>query len=181
MHARSAVRCATSVILLGIGIVGCSASVVSPQAMVPVASLLRDRHDVAIAVEVTGGQKANALGVAQIPSEDFRTALVEGIRKSGVFASVVEGNATPYRLHVHMLKLDQPFIGSDFTVRMETAWQLFRAGSSEAIFQEPVTSSHTATGADAFSAARRLVLANEGAARENIRLGIEWLSRVRLE
>jgi hypothetical protein len=159
---------------------GCAAAS-TPKALTPPPAIVSQHHTASVSVQVTGGEKANDMGVIGITNEDFRAAIIQAIRDSQVFAGVEEGDRGAYSLHVHILKLDQPFFGASMTVKMETAWRLVRAGSDEAILEADIASSHTTGASEAFVGATRVRLANEGAARENIRIGIERLSRAHVE
>jgi hypothetical protein len=92
---------------------------------------------------------------------------------------VIQGGTGNYSLQVSLVSVDQPLIGFSLTVRISARWVLSDA-TGRVVFDDFIRSEHTATVKDAFAAVARLRLANEGAARENIRLGIERLSRVSL-
>lgn len=57
---------------------------------------------------------------------------------------------------------------------------LKKRDSNEVIFQGNVSTTHTATMGEAFAGAKRLRLANEGAARANIKEGLRRLSQLKL-
>jgi hypothetical protein len=83
-------------------------------------------------------------------------------------------------LTVTIFNLDQPSFGFSFTVKMEAGWSLRRADTGAVVWQESIKSEHTATTGDAFAAVKRLRLANEGAAKENIAQGLSKISTLSL-
>jgi hypothetical protein len=85
-----------------------------------------------------------------------------------------------FALHVELLETTTP-PSADFstTVGLAARWTLTdKAGGR--VFEDTVRSEHTCTLGDAFVGTKRLQLTKEGAARANIRLGIERLSQLAL-
>jgi len=81
-------------------------------------------------------------------------------------------------LDVVIQRLHQPMAGTDMTVDMKVAWTLTNLATGNEVWDEVIRSSHTATVGDEFVGICRLQLANEGAARENIRRGLKAIPRV---
>jgi hypothetical protein len=73
-----------------------------------------------------------------------------------------------------------PNAGFDMTVTAVTEWQLTEVAGGRMVLEEYISTPFTATVGDAFTGVARLRLANEGAARENIKEGIRRLSELRL-
>lgn len=157
---------------------GC-ATPAKPSAMIPASYELKGRHSFSVSVSGEGGKKTNPLWTSEISTEDFVIAVEESLRGSGVFSSVIRGDQGDYHLHVALVSVDQPLIGFSLTVRISSRWSLTDK-SGKSVFDDFVRSEHTATVKDAFAAVERLRLANEGAARKNIQLGIEKLSALTL-
>ena len=116
----------------------------------------------------------------QISNEEFSRALIEAIGKSRVFTKVVQGSDGDYLLSVTLFSLEQPSIGAAFTVNMEAGWILTRLRDNTILWREAIKSSYTADFGEAFVAARRLRLATEGAARNNIAAGLSRISKLPL-
>jgi hypothetical protein len=133
-----------------------------------------------VAVNARGGGDTSAMGKPQISNEAFAQAIVDSINKSGPFLKVFRGKSSDYILNVTIIKIEQPLFGLSFSVEMETVWSLVRGDSKKILMRESLKSSYTATMGDAFVAVTRLRLATEGAARENIRLGLKKLSQLKL-
>lgn len=138
------------------------------------------KHDKSVGVKVGGGQQTSSLGKSQISDEEFTAALVDSINKSKAFATVVQGKAGDYELSVGILGMDQPSFGLNFTVKMETGWTLKNTATGVVVWQKVVKSQHTATTSDAFAGVERLRLANEGAARNNIKQGLAEIAQLKL-
>lgn len=154
---------------------GCASGAVSRN-MVPKDLTVANKHPYSVRVNVEGGRETSAVGASQISSPDFRDAVVESLRAYGVFKSVLtEGNAD-YLLEAAILNLQQPTFGFGMTVTIETAWKLSSLVDGSTVMRENIVNSYTATVGDAFAGATRLQLANEGAARENIRDALKKIS-----
>ena len=158
---------------------GC-ASPARSTAMVPQEFKVTSRHAVPVAVEVSGGHKTNPAWRSDISSEDFSKAIAESISKSGVFSSVVAKGDAAYQLDVTLVKLLQPVFGFDLKVTAVTEWRLTHVATKKVVSDEFISTPFTATVGDAFVAMERVRLANEGAARDNIKEGIRRLSELSL-
>ena len=85
-----------------------------------------------------------------------------------------------YKLSVYMVSMSKPMFGLSFTIDMEMAWSLVNTRTGEAVMKESVKSTYTATVGQALVAVERVRLAVEGAAKENIRLGLEKIAALTL-
>ena len=138
------------------------------------------KHAKSVSVQVSGGQETNAAWKSQISDEAFAKALVEAITKSQTFSQVVQGKGGNYQLLVSIIGMEQPTFGMDMTVKMEAGWTLKNAATGQVVWQQAIKSQHTATPGDAFVGTTRLRLANEGAAKNNIKQGLAKISRLNL-
>jgi hypothetical protein len=159
---------------------GCASPAQPGKMVVSTISHAGAQHD-AVSVQVTGGQKTNPMLASQISGDDFRTALVQSLRDSGIFRSVdADGNA-PYKLDVRLDAVEQPAAGFNMTVGVRSDWTLSKSQGGAVVWQQPIYSTYTATVGDAFVGGTRLRLANEGAARKNIEQGLTQLSNLKLD
>jgi len=133
-----------------------------------------------VTVRTLGGKESSALDKPQISNQAFEQAVVESLEKSGLFAKIIGSKDADYLLNVTIFELVQPLFGASFTVTMKSVWSLVHVDSQKVLLRESIQSSSTATMGDALGAATRLRLATEGAAQENIRLGIKKLSELSL-
>jgi len=138
------------------------------------------KHAKSVAVTVGGGQQTSSMGKSQISDDEFAAALVASINKSKAFSTVVQGKAGDYELNVGILGMDQPSFGLNFTVKMEAGWTLKNSATGAVVWQKVIKSQHTATPGDAFAGVERLRLANEGAARNNIKQGLAEIAGLQL-
>jgi hypothetical protein len=158
---------------------GCASGAVSKN-MVPKDMTVANIHPYSVLVKVAGGRETNAVGTSQISSPEFQDAIVESLRTYGVFKSVLTEGNTDYMLEAAILNLQQPQFGFNLTVTIETAWKLTNMRNGSTVMSENLVNSYTATVDDAFAASTRLRLANEGAARENIRESLKKISEKKL-
>jgi hypothetical protein len=76
------------------------------------------------------------------------------------------------------LDYNQPWIGIDFNINVETKWELFKSGEANPIWSDTISTSYKTTLWKALFAAERLQKATEGAVRDNIQEGIKRLSMI---
>ena len=146
---------------------GCS-SIPQAEAMRAHEVSIGAKQPASVGVRVSGGQDFEF----RISDAEFEEALRDSLAEAGIFSRVVEADAGDYRLDV--------VLGDGFGVEgraITVLWSLSRADTHDTVWQELVTSqgrSHHFVG----------VVRNrrglEMAAQENIRLGLEKLSRVHL-
>ena len=158
---------------------GCSTPATSKSMVVSTFSLQKV-FPYSVSVNVLGGKETSAMDKSQISNEAFMHAIADSLYKSGLFSKIIHGKNADYLLNVMIFNLGQPSFGFSFTVKMEAVWSLAHADSKKVLMRESVRSSFTATTGDAFAGVTRLRIATEGAAQENIRLGIKKLSQLNL-
>lgn len=116
--------------------------------------------------QVSGGHETNPLWTSQINNAGFQTALVQSLKEANLYQELDDAK---YILNVNLVKLHQPLVGFNFTVTCEVNYLLQDAQSKATLYSKNVVSSYTAKISDHPMAVTRLKVANEGAARENIR------------
>jgi hypothetical protein len=134
-----------------------------------------------LAVSVIGGRETSAVGASQISNEDFAQALKDSIGNSGLFSGIGDANGSRYQLNAFISRLNQPLIGFSMTVTMEVSYTLFDSQAKKSIWEKSITSEHTASPGEAFAGVKRLRIATEGAARQNIESLIRELAKLNLE
>ena len=160
----------------------CFARGTRPENMRPTTPLLvAKRHSGAVRVSVLGGKETNPLWKSEISSESFAEALKQAISSSGLFAAVRTDSGTDYLLEVVFTDVDEPLLGGfNMTVTLTARWSLVASKTNQTVWRKDIVTPFTAGVGDAFSGVERLRVANEGAARENIKVGLEELSKVTL-
>lgn len=159
---------------------GC-ASPAATKAMVPSSIPAMQAYPYTVSVRTQGGSETGAIDTPNISNDDFAKAIEESIIKSGLFTQVVHAKDSDYMINVSIVYISKPLFGASFTVNMETGWSLVNTVGKDSVMRESIKSSFTATTGDAFGANTRLRLAVEGAARENIRLGLIAISKLQLK
>jgi hypothetical protein len=132
-----------------------------------------------VSVAVSGGKETSKMGASQISDEAFATALRGSLEEAGLFRTVSTEGAR-YRLTGFIGKVDQPMMGFSMTVKMEVSYTLKDTQSGTAVWTKDIESEYTAKASAAFAGVERLRLANEGAARENIRQAVTELQALTL-
>lgn len=148
--------------------------------MVPSSYDLMNKHPYTIGVEMVGGRETHPLWTSQISDSAFTEALSTALVQSGVFTAVVKGEGADYLLDVTILHYDQPVIGIDFDINLETKLELSKVGEYKRIWTDTISTTYRAKLGDALFASERLQKANEGAVRVNIEEAIKRLSRIQL-
>lgn len=127
--------------------------------------------------ESVGGRETNPLWTSQISSSAFTEALTESISKTGLFSTVIKEGDADYILNVTLLSYDQPWVGIDFDVKMNTKWELTNAKTLTPVWTDTFETTYRAKLGDALLASERLQKANEGSVRTNIAEGLKRLSQ----
>lgn len=127
--------------------------------------------------KVSGGQGTNPLWTSEIGNDEFKEALIDSLRAAKLLSL---GANQLYVLNAEMISVDQPLLGFSFTVTATIEYTLTRISDGERIFSKLISSPYTVTVGDAFLAIERLKLANEGAARENIKELIDNLYQFKI-
>jgi hypothetical protein len=162
------------------GLSGC-ASPATKDAMMLHSILDIRQHQKTVAIRTRGGSETGAMDSSNISNSAFAEAIEKSIIKNGLFAEVIHGSGFDYVLNVTIVNVSKPLFGASFTVDMETAWSLVNPTNKNVAMRESIKSSYTATMSDAFVGVTRLRLALEGAARENIHLGLVAISKLQLD
>jgi hypothetical protein len=156
---------------------GCASTTPTAEGMIPAFTVRGVRgpvHSEALAVD--------ARGDARIPGPALRQALADAVTMSRVFSRVAPSGS--YVLTVAVSRVEVPEsrlnINLNPTVRMEAAWTLRRAGARAPLWQATVRSQSTTEPTDTLDGKARLRMAIEGAARENIALGLARIAKLRL-
>jgi len=152
-----------------------------PKAMIAVPEGELHHSKDTVSVVVSGGKATSSTGASQISDQDFAQALRESIEKAGLFVKAMDAPGGDYRLEAYIGQLSQPVLGFDMTVAMEVGYVLTDTRSKKAVWKKSIATTYTATTKDALVGATRLQMANEGAARLNIRQAITEMSKLDLE
>ncbi|WP_338665850.1 hypothetical protein VQH23_11860 [Pararoseomonas sp. SCSIO 73927] len=114
---------------------------------------------------MSGGTETNPILASNISDADFAAALRQSLSTHAMLASA----GGTFRLEAKLVELERPSIGFSFEVKARVAYRLVRVADGREVFSTEIRSAHTATFSDAAYGVERLRIANEGAARENVR------------
>jgi hypothetical protein len=83
--------------------------------MMPMSFEAAGNHPYSVRVTVTGGQDTEAVGRPHIPNLAFTQALIQSIRESQIFSSVIEGQSKGenYLLRVTLFSIDKRAFGKN--------------------------------------------------------------------
>ncbi|CAM4418058.1 MAG: hypothetical protein LEGION0403_FIIPPAGN_02124 [Legionella sp.] len=124
--------------------------------------------------EVKGGHTINPLLASEISNENFKAALEKSLQHAQLSHGIKPGT---YSLKATIVRFERPVIGLDFKSTLIVNYKLFAAKEPKPIFDKTIKSSYVAKMSDSLIGVTRLKMANEGAARENIKLLIKDLYR----
>lgn len=165
--------------LLALVLVGCAAPARVEQMQVNTSLATRTaaansplKESIAVK-DVTGGKETNPMWISNVSSSDFSRALQASLKDAGLLSGNNQGSK--YALVAHLQRLDQPMFGASLTVTATVLYSLVERESGKEVFAKTVAVPYTAAWNDAFIAAERLKLANEGAIRVNIQQLIDAL------
>ena len=174
-------RCAVRLLLAATLLCAGCASGAKPEGMIAQIHLPIHKSPSKVIVSVIGGRETSAMWTSQVSDVDFAQALLQSIEQSGLFAHARKYGSAEYLLQAFIARINQPLFGTSMTVSMEVNYYLTRTERKQVVWQKAVSSTYTAPFGEAFVAATRLQLANEGAARKNIEQAIHEISQLRLE
>jgi hypothetical protein len=123
---------------------------------------------------VSGGKDTNPLWVSNISSADFEQALQASLRSAELLAPSRQD--CRLKLTAQLLSLAQPAMGLDMTVTASVLYTLIDCRTQKEVWVRTITLPYTAAFSDSLLGVERLKLANEGAARVNIRKLVELLA-----
>jgi hypothetical protein len=127
---------------------------------------------------VTGGKKTNPLWVSKISNENFEEAFKKSILESNVFSKISSIIDDDWVLEINLISVDQPFIGFTFTVKTTIEYKLYY--KNKLVFSKNINQTGSAKMSDAIYGVKRLRLANEVSARNNIKELFQSLNEITL-
>jgi hypothetical protein len=128
-----------------------------------------------VSIQTTGGTETFALGRSKISNRAFTEALADALRESGILVALADQSAD-YHLAVAIDELEQPHVAFPMKVRLTTSWKLWPRDEHEPVWRETLSTTYTEPFAEEFFGIKRLRLATEGAARQNIEQAVARLS-----
>ena len=121
---------------------------------------------------VSGGEDTNPAWTSEIGNEEFAAALRDSLETSKILNNPA---LSKYVLDAILIEVDQPMIGFTMSVLTEVQYTLRDKISNEIVIQKTFNATGTATTGDAFIGSKRLKIATERSAQENIKRIIDVL------
>jgi hypothetical protein len=119
---------------------------------------------------------------AGIQADYFEQSIVDAIVSSDVFSGLDDSAGKPYSLNIRIINVDAPSFSYKMTVDMNVVWELIHSADGVQVLHEKIQSSYTGGAFEGgLIGANRVRVAAEGAARENIRIGLEKIASLNLE
>ncbi len=116
---------------------------------------------------------------SEVDDSSSSEVVMRMMRVDSVFGSPEITEKTPYFLSVRVVKIETPSFSVRMHVGMDVIWILYRTADKTEIFRETVSSTYTGGMFEGgVAGANRVRVALEGAARENIRIGVEKLAAI---
>ena len=129
--------------------------------------------------ESTGGSTTLPFWTSQIPNDNFTEAVKESLLNSKAFSALSTNWGDDWGLEIDIRKVNQPFIGTEFTVTTDITYTLYLKGKK--VHEANIHEAGTATFSDSIWGVKRLRLANESSGRANVKKFIAELSSQRLD
>jgi len=124
---------------------------------------------------VTGGKKTNPLWVSNISNKNFEEALKKSILESNAFTKIDAITDGDWVLEVNVISVSRP-MGFNLTVKTIIEYNLY--DKNKLVFSKNISQSGNATMSDALFGTKRLRLANEISAKNNIKEMLHSLKEV---
>lgn len=131
------------------------------------------QHGIALQ-DVKGGKETNPVWTSQISNDNFKVALADSFKNAGF--DLADSKNAKYILTTTFKKVDQPLFGLNFKISTTINYVLVEKATNKIIFNKDVKADYTAKFGDALYGVKRLRLANEGSAKQNISQFISSLS-----
>lgn len=113
-----------------------------------------------------------------VKSDDFRLAVIEALKHANLFSKVMETGNSEYELTAELVGHQNTAFGMDMTNSTVGHYLLKKSGTQNVVYEETVSSSHTATVSEACVGAQRDIKATEGSVKANIKKFIWNLSKI---
>jgi hypothetical protein len=125
---------------------------------------------------VSGGKDTNPIWTSQVGDVEFKDAVKNSLVSEGLYSD--NGR---YKLTVKINGIDQPLFGLDMQVTLMATYTLVDSKTNKELLCKNIASPYTATFSDSAVGIIRLRLANEGSVRENIKVLLNELAKLKID
>lgn len=162
-------------IIILCGVLMLSSMTSSKEVMNPEFQAQETVHPIPIKLSVRGAS-------AGIQAAYFERSVVDALITSGVLSGLDDNDGKPYALNIRIIKVDAPSFSYKMTVDMRVVWDLIRSADGVRVLHESIESTYTGGPFEGgMIGANRVRVAAEGAARENIRIGLAKIAGLDLD
>ena len=132
-----------------------------------------------VQIKVTGTKGSNPDALTYLTDDEIATAVKLSLEERNLFDGVRTDGSGNYQIEIVVTTIE-PAMGFTDTVQIHASWMLIKQSNDTVVWKQTVDSSCTKTGADAFAGGTRVVMAEEGAVQENIRIALQSLQNAHL-
>ena len=133
----------------------------------------------AVAIVIDAEEAKRVLDIKH-KGDEYVAALSASLLKSGAFSQVADRGDADYLLEVIVTSVAMAGVAK-IQIDLNTTWRLTDLATRRAVWGDVVGSSAVTTAKEAFKGAKRAQLTQEGAFRENIRLGLAQLAKAEID
>jgi hypothetical protein len=149
---------------------GCATN---PSEMVPTDAVVIKTQPKTVAVGTVSGNWPPL-----VHGEDFKQALEDSLLRYRSFSRVTKANSgEDYRIEATLLEMKQPFAGFSFNIKSIIHWRLINVRTGQVVWDQTISRHFSG---QAFLAAHREQLSNEGSIRENIKAALQEIGQLSL-
>ncbi len=149
------------------------------EAVTPVDLSLSDRYNESVTIHVENGREFNAMKLPKLSNETLAAAVRDAIKTSGLFSEILPSGGR-YALNLYVVNISQPYAGKEMIAGVEIAWSLKDTASDSVVWRESIRTEKMVTSNEEAMGIKRLKAATELAAKENIKLGVNKISQLRM-
>jgi hypothetical protein len=124
----------------------------------------------------------NSGGIPTVSNTGSSGITMRLIGFSSTFSGIEGDDDSPYLLDIRIIKIEAPSFSVHMEVSMNVVWKLYDRTAETTLLQQNIQSTYTGGAFEGgLLGANRVRAALEGAARENVRVGVDLLASLDLE
>lgn len=128
---------------------------------------------------VIGGGETSPFGISKISNKNFEEAFKKSILESNVFSKISNATDDDWIIEIGIVSVDKPKWGFTFTVKTIINYKLYY--KNRLVFSKDINQIGKATFSDAKVGVKRVRIANEFSAKNNIKSLFESLNEITLD
>ncbi|MBF7092221.1 hypothetical protein IUY40_11790 [Flavobacterium sp. ALJ2] len=128
---------------------------------------------------VIGGEETSPFGISKISNKNFEEAFKKSILDSNFFSKISSTTDDDWIIEMSIVSVDKPKFGFVFTVKSVINYKLYY--KNKLVFSKNINQTGRATFSDAQVGVKRVRIANEFSAKNNIKSLFESLNEMALD